>query len=211
MISKVKRGATFMLVLQMVGLAGAHAANYPVTGTVTFNGNSGALPSGGTFGDSTYDSSTGVVSSGKFTFPQATTTVPVTGFGNVDVTYQLSQTNTSVAQVASDGVAVMTAVQAKLEIISTSLPVSITPCVFEPIPLDFAGTGSSTGLDLADAAFTIPPAPVGNCGLARDPINNAIAGSNNSMQVYMAGDFTPPPEDDTIFENGFEATPGFAG
>jgi hypothetical protein len=31
------------------------------------------------------------------------------------------------------------------------------------------------------------------------------------MQVNLAGDFTPPPEDDTIFRNGFDVSPGFAG
>jgi hypothetical protein len=30
------------------------------------------------------------------------------------------------------------------------------------------------------------------------------------MQVHLAGDFTPPPEDDTIFRNGFDAAAGFA-
>ncbi len=210
MAASTKRNIALGLALQMAALSAAHATNFAVTGTVTFNGNSGTLPGGGTFGNSTYDTATGALSSGKFTFPQATTTVPVSGFGNVDVTYQLSQTNTSTAQIASDGIAAMSMVQAKLEIISTSLPVSITPCVFQPIPLDFAGTGSAAGLDLADAAFTVPPAPVGNCGLARDQINNALAGSNNSMQVHLAGDFTPPPEDDTIFRNGFDAAAGFA-
>jgi hypothetical protein len=198
------------LALALMASPAVQAANFAVTGTVTFNGNSGALPGGGTFGNSTYDTATGALSNGKFIFPQATTTVPVSGFGNVDVTYQLSQTNTSTAQIASDGVAAMSLVQAKLEIVLTSLPVSITPCVFQLIPLDFAGTGSATGLDLADAAFTIPPAPVGNCGLARDQINNAIAGSNNSMQIHIAGNFTPPPEDDTIFKNGFDPAAGFA-
>ena len=206
MAASMKWNIALAMALQIAALPAVHASNFAVTGTVTFNGNSGALPGGGTFGNSTYDTATGALSSGKFTFPQATTTVPVSGFGNVDVTYQLSQTNTSTALIAPDGIAAMSAVQAKLQIISTSLPISITPCVFEPIPLEFAGTGSSAGLDLADAAFTIPPAPVGNCGLVRDQINNAIAGSNNSMQVQLAGDFTPPPANDTIFVNGFDGT-----
>ncbi len=182
----------------------AHATNFDVTGSVTVNGSAGALPSGGTFGDSTYDGATGMLSTGQFVFPQASTTIAVSGFGNVTVTYQFSQTNTSSAAVAADGVAAMTAVTASLSIVSTSLPLTVTPCVFAPIDLELAGTGSAAGLDLADAAFEVPPTS-SPCGGFAGQINSGLAGSNNSIALHLAGDFTPPvPDDDTIFVDGFD-------
>lgn len=180
------------------------AVDFPVTGTVSFNGNSGSLPTGAVFGPSSYDASTGAIGSGRFTFPQSTATFNVSGFGAVTVTYLLSQTDTSNGQVAIDGIAALTPVSAKLEVLAVSLPVSVIPCAFSPIDLDLTGTASAAGLDLADDGFTIPPAPTGNCGAFASQINAAIAGSNNSMQVHLAGDFTPPADADLIFRNGFD-------
>ncbi|MGN6518014.1 MAG: hypothetical protein ACTHK2_01155 [Dokdonella sp.] len=182
----------------------AHATIFPVTGTITVNGSSASLPAGGTFGDADYDVNTGVLSDGSFAFPDASVIVPIQGFGNVTVNYRFSQTNTASAAVAADGVAVMTLVHAKLEILSTSLPLPVTPCVFEPIALDLAGTGSASGLDLADASFTVPPT-ASSCGGFASQINSGLAGSNNSLTLQIAGDFTPPaPDDDTIFVDGFD-------
>lgn len=180
------------------------AVDFPVTGTVSFNGNSGSLPAGAVFGPSSYDASTGAIASGRFTFPQSTATFNVGGLGTVTVTYLLSQADTSDGQVASDGVAALAPVAAKLEVLAVSLPLTVTPCAFSPINLDLAGTASAGGLDLADDGFTIPPAPAGNCGTFASQINAAIAGSNNSMQLHLDGDFTPPANVDLIFENGFD-------
>jgi len=177
---------------------------FPVTGTITINGSASNLPSG-TFANATYDPATGALSTGKFAFPQSTTTINVGGFGDITVVYQFSQTNTSTALVAGDGTAAMTQVAAKIEIISTSLPLTVTPCRFGPIPLDLAGTGAATGLDLEDRSFTVPPT-TDSCGNFRDVINSQLAGSDNSIAVHLAGDFTPPPGDDndTIFVDGFD-------
>lgn len=184
--------------------ASAQATNFPVSGTITVNGSPGSLPAGGTFGDSAYDGGTGVLSDGAFAFPPASTVFPISGFGNVTVNYQFSQTNTSTAAVAADGVAAMTVVHAKLEILSTSLPVPVTPCVFEPIDLDLSGSGSVAGLDLADAAFTVPPTQ-SSCGGFASQINAGLAGSNNSVALLVAGDFTPPAgTSDLVFADGFD-------
>ncbi|TCO38850.1 hypothetical protein [Dokdonella fugitiva] len=182
----------------------AHATIFPVTGTIAVNGSSAPLPAGGTFGDAVYDANTGTLSDGAFAFPDASTIVPIQGVGNVTVNYRFSQTNTSSAAVAADGVAAMTVVHAKLQILSTSPPLPVTPCVFEPIDLELAGTGSASGLDLADASFTVPPT-ASSCGGFASQINAALAGSNNSLTVHISGNFTPPmPDDDTIFADGFD-------
>lgn len=181
----------------------ARATNFVVTGTITVNGNAGNLPNGGTFGDSTYDAATGAVSVGNFTFPESSTTINVAGFGNVTVTYQFSQTNTSTALVASDGTAAMTQVVTQLSIVSTSLPVTVTPCVFSPINLDLAGSASSTGLDLEDREFTVPPT-ANSCGGFATQINNGLAGNSNSIAPHLAGNFTPPADNDKIFIDGFD-------
>ncbi|MEO7430771.1 MAG: hypothetical protein ABIR62_01780 [Dokdonella sp.] len=189
----------------------AGAVEFPVTGTISVNGNPGALPSGGHFGDSTYDAATGDLSAGKFTFPQATTTFHSDAL-NVDVTvnYQLSQTNSATGQVAMDGVAALSTVQMKLQIVSAFaagvVPIPVGTCIFQPIDLELAGTGAAGGLDLSDDSFTIPQVGPNDCGGNGDEINSGIAGSNNSMQIQMAGDFTPPSANDTIFIDGFDAS-----
>ena len=195
--------------LAMSGIA--NAANFAVSGTISVNGNPGALPSGGTFGDSTYDTVTGDISSGLFTFPQATTTFHSDSLGaDVTVTYQLSQTNTSTGQVATDGVAALTQAQLKLKAISAVvgvIPISFgNSCIFQPITVDLAGTGSASGLDLSDSSFTIPQVGSTDCGGFGSQVNTGIAGSNNSLVMHLAGDFTPPSGNDLIFKNGFDSS-----
>jgi hypothetical protein len=190
----------------------AGATNFAVTGTISVNGNPGALPSGGTFGNATYNATSGAISSGKFTFPQATLSFD-SAVGTVTATYTLSQTNTSTGQVASDGVAALTQTHLKLVVDSARIgviPIGIGTCVFQPINVDLAGTGAAAGLDLGDDAFTIPSVASTDCGGYGDQVNAGVAGSNNTLQVHIAGNFTPPPEDDTIFANGFDLVPGLA-
>lgn len=185
------------------------AAQFPVSGTITVSGNPGALPNGGTFGDSTYDSTTGAISTGKFTFPQSTTMFHSNALGaDITVTYQLSQTDTSSGHVASDGVAALTRATLKLQAISAVIgfiPVTLGTCVFQPIVIDLTGTGAASGLDLDDTAFTIPPVGTSDCAGYGTQINAGIAGTNNSIAVHMVGDFTPPSgATDTIFKDGFD-------
>lgn len=185
----------------------AAAADFPVSGSIAFNGNAGALPDGGTFGPSSYAPASGAIAAGRFTFPQATTSFSST-FGSVVVTYLLSQTNTSSGQIGADGTAAFSAVSMKLEVQQVRVggfPVDVGTCVFQPIDLDLAGTASAAGLDLADASFTVPPVGASDCGGYASQINAALAGSNNRIDVHLAGDFTPPADNDTIFADGFES------
>lgn len=200
--------------LLLCALPIAQATNFPVSGAITVNGNPGALPAGGVFGDSTYNVATGDISVGTFTFPQATTTFHSDSLGaDVTVTYQLSQTNSSTGLVATDGTAALTQATLKLQAISALvgfIPVSFgNSCIFQPIDVDLAGTGAASGLALSDDAFTIPQVAPTDCAGYGNQVNSGIAGSNNSIQMQMAGDFTPPTND-TIFANGFES-PGGAG
>jgi len=188
------------------GIAPARATDFPISGTITINGTAGALPSGGSFAGSAYSLVTGDIASGVFTFPVATLSFDTT-FGPATATYQFTQTNTSSGQVAGDGVAALSNASMKLQVLSAtvnSVPLGIGTCVFQPIVLSLAGTGSTAGLDLSDDSFTIPPAPAGDCGSFRTQINDAVAGSTNSLQMHMAGNFTPPSPNDTIFADGFE-------
>lgn len=188
----------------------AQAVDFPVTGTITVNGNPGALPAGGTFGDSSYDTATGDIAVGHFTFPQSTTTFHSDSLGaDVTVTYQLSQTNTSTGLVANDGVAMLTQAQLKLKAISAVVgvvPVAFgNSCIFQPINVDLAGTGAASGLDLSQTGFTIPQVGATDCSGFGSQVNSGLAGSNNNILMHMAGDFTPPSANDTIFANGFES------
>ena len=196
----------FLLAMPLLSVGVARAADFPVTGTITVNANPGALPDGGLFGNSSYEGATGAIASGTFSFPQTTTTFS-SNFGPVVVTYQLSQTNTSSGQVVADGVAALTDATMKFQVVHVTVggaPFDVGTCVFQPIDVLLTGTGSATGLDLADSGFVIPPVAPADCNNNGTTMNNAIAGSNNSTQMHIAGNFTPPAANDTIFKNGFD-------
>ncbi len=196
----VRRMAALALLLALP--QGALATDFVVTGTATMNGNAGSLPANSFFAGSAYDVATGAIASGSFTFPQTTSSN-----GSIVVTWRMEQTNTSSGQVASDGVAALTDASFKLTVLSTSIggfPVPIGTCVFQPITIGLSGTAVSSGLDLVDEQFDIPEAPPGNCGSVRDQINGAFVGSNNRIDLHLAGVFTPPGDGDRIFVDGFE-------
>lgn len=204
---QARRAAGVLLAVASMGLpAVAAAVDFPLSGTISVAGQSGALPAGGAFAGSDYDPTTGAIAAGIFTFPQATTTYS-SPLGPVVVVYQLSQTDQSSGQVAADGVAMLTPSTLRLQVISASStlgPINVGTCVFEPIEVELGGIGSSAGLDLSDPGFTIPPVGASDCGGFGSQINQAIAGDDNSIVLQMAGDFTPPSDSDTIFANGFE-------
>ncbi len=196
----------FLVLFSMPALA----TNFPVTGTLSIDGSPSALPAGGSFGDSTYDSVSGALSAGAFSLPTSTVSFS-TQLGTVVATYQLIQTNTSTGTVGSDSVASLTLAQMKLTITSATLngfPVSLGTCVFQPIDWFLAGTASSTGMQLDDPDFTIPPVAASDCAGYGTTINNAIAGSSKSISLTLSGDFTPPTGTpiDVIFADGFENT-----
>lgn len=206
LFNRVARATLAAAVLAVPGVVGA--VDFPVAGTMTVNGNAGALPAGGTFSNSAYDGATGAIATGKFTFPQATITSPP-----AVVTYQLSQLDNSSGQVAADGVAALSVATMSLKVVSATysgIPVPVGTCVLQPISVTLTGTGSADGLDMSDSGFAIPPVGPTDCGGFASQINAAIAGSNNGMQLHLEGDFTPPaPADaDLIFENGFDPVAG---
>lgn len=192
--------------------AGSASANeFPVTGSVTINGGSSApLPAGVTFGDSTYNASNGDLSAGKFTFPSSTITFDS---GKGTATYQFSQTNTSMALVGDDGMAVLTPASMNLKVLSAtydpgtgSIPISLgSDCIFTPIHWnDLWGTRTPTGLDLMQATFTVP-ATQGNCGGLASQINDALRGNHNSIELLIGRSFALPATgaSDLIFISGF--------
>jgi hypothetical protein len=165
-------------------------AGLPVAGTIAINGAVRDLPAGAVFTPS--PASGGTVRRGAFAFPDTTMRVTVAGYGDVDITYRLVQTNTSMAEVAPDGVAAMTRIFARLELLGTTLPLTVTPCAFGPIAIDLAGQGSVSGLDLEAASFAIPPAAPDQCGAVGARLNALVATANNRLRVHVAGDFSPP-------------------
>ena len=200
-----RAASVLLLALSAFAASAASATNFPVTGSISINGNPGTLPTGGTFGNSTYDAATGAITAGRFTFPQSTTSFD-SQLGPIVVTYQLSQTDTSTGQVAAGGAAGLTSAAMELDVLSitiSGIPVAVGTCVFQPIVLALTGTGATAGLDLADSGYTIPQVAATDCGDYGSYIDNALAGSNNTIQLHLAGNFTPP-SGDTIFENGFD-------
>ncbi len=197
----------FMLLGVLCAIPGiAAAVDFPVSGTMTVNGNGGALPAGGKFAGSSYAPANGAIAAGAFTFPQATANFS-SPLGPAVATYQVSQIDTSAGQVATDGVAALTNATMKLQVLQVTagvLSIPVGTCIFQPINVLLTGTGSVAGLDLSDSGFVIPPVGPNDCGNLASQINSAIAGNNNSMQVHLAGDFTPPASGDTIFVNGFD-------
>lgn len=182
----------------------ASAADFPVSGTLTFNGTAAELPDGTVFAGSSYDGVSGEIADGKFVFPQGTLVVDLGGFP-VTVTYQITQDNTSSGLVGEDSTVALTQTNLSLTILSAG-PLPIGTCVFSPIPLELAGTASAAGLALADAGFEISPVGAADCGGYGSQINALIAGADTEADLLISGDFTPPSGDtDTIFANGFES------
>ena len=205
------RGACAFVVLALsicavpAALAGT---DYPITGSITVNGTAGPLPAGGEFVGSSYDGATGEIGAGAFEFPDATIDFP-SPLGTITATYRLTQTNTSTGLVAGDGLAALTSASMRLQVLSAVVggivPIPVGTCVFEPIDFELDGMGSASGLDLADAAFTIPEVEASACGGNGEAINDGIAGSSNSIELQIAGDFTPPSGVvDLIFADGFD-------
>lgn len=192
-----------------LGAAPVQAVDYPLSGTVSVNGTLLALPSGGSFDGSSYDSASGAIGAGTFRFPQVVTEFD-SPLGPVTGTFEITQTNTSGGSVDTDGVAALSVAHMRLEVVSALLygtvPLPVYPCVFEPVDLYLAGIGAASGLSLADPAFTIPAVASSDCGGYGDAINAAVAGSDNAIDLQLSGDFTPPepPDDDTIFRSGFD-------
>lgn len=210
----LRAGAIMALATACCAVAGtASADQLSVIGSVTINGGtSTALPPDVTFGDSTYNASNGDLSAGNFTFPSSTISFDS---GNGTVTYQFSQTNTSIALVSSTGMAVLTPANMRLKVLSATydlgigigpIPISVgSNCVFEPIHWsNLWGAATATGIELMQAAFTVP-ATQGNCGGYATRINDALQGNNNSIELLIAGTFALPAsgDSDLIFFNGF--------
>lgn len=186
----------------------ASADQFPVTGNVTMSGGAASsVPSGVTFGDSTYNANNGDLSSGKFSFPESTTTFDG-GLGVV--TYQFSQTNTSMVLVGSDGMAILTPATMSLKVVSASYfgqPISVgNTCVFGPISWNnLWGARTAAGLDLMQASFAVPAAQANSCGTFTSAINDSLQGNNNSIELVIGGNFALPAAgtSDLIFINGF--------
>lgn len=157
-----------------------------------------ALPDG-TFLGSSYDPMTGAIGAGTFKFPQTTVTN-----GSTSLTYQLSQTDTSIGQVDGTGAVLFSNAAFSVQLINgnySGVPAVFGPsCVFEPIDIVLAGSASPTGLDLTDPSFAIPPT-TDDCNGWAGPMNGLVSTSSNSIHLQIDGDFTPP---DTIFMDGFE-------
>ncbi len=141
--------ACCLAIALFAGTAGA--VDFPVSGTLTFNGTAAELPDGTAFTGSSYDGVTGEIAEGKFVFPQGALDVdlgvPVT------VIYQLTQDNTSSGLVGGDSTVALTETNLTLTILSAG-PFPIGTCVLGPIPLELAGTASAAGLALADGSTT---------------------------------------------------------
>jgi len=189
MTSRTLHRVTLALIAALFASSAAWA-DQPVAGALVINGAAGNLPRGAVFAPA--PSAGGKLVRGAFAFPDTTIRVTVAGYGDVDITYRLVQTNTSMAEVAPDGVAAMTRVLARLELVGTTLPLTVTPCAFGPIAIDLAGQGSANGLDLEAASFAIPPAAPDQCGAFGARLNALVATANNRLQVHVAGNFSPP-------------------
>lgn len=197
-----------MLFMASLALATpAMATQFPVSGSVTLAGNTASLPAS-TFGNSSYNPSSGYLSSGKFTFPQASFTNS-TFFGPLTVTYQLSQTNTASAMVGTLGDAAFTEVDLKLHIVSANFNGSVydvgSTCDFVPIVLATLGGNASSSVMTVSQSDLIVPLTSDDCGGFKDQINNIITNSTgNSISLSLDGNFTPPDDNDIIFQDGFE-------
>jgi hypothetical protein len=208
-VNRALRGGAIALVLILACSAfqQARATDFPVSGSVTVNGQSGEIPAGAKFTSPGYDASSGILSAGTFTFPITTETTVEGGLTYV-LRYQMIHLNTSHGLIAADGVAAISDARFKLKVISITVagfPMSIGTCEIEPITVELTGVATENGLHLADDQFDIPEVPAGMCGLFRDNFNDVFPGSDNNMSLVLEGDFPLPAAiPDAIFRHGFE-------
>lgn len=200
--------ASIAIALLAVGVSGsALAETYPVTGLVTLNADSGPLPDGSNFVSSGYDLQVGELAPGQFHFPPDTISVPYGPF-TLNVTYQLVQLNQSGAMVLPDGSAMFDPVTLQIDVIAADISggaVDLGTCSLGPIHLnELVGHGTSVELSTTDPQFVVPPVAPSDCGGYGDQINDGMAGSDNAITLKLQGNFTPPPDLDLIFADGFE-------
>lgn len=186
----------------------AAAVDFPVSGSLTVNGNAAPLPDGGMFVESGYDPVSGAIADGNFVFPEATISFD-TPVGTATAIYVLDQIDTSNGEVWADATAALTPATFELTVLHLTLgflgKVDVGTCVLGPIEIELAGTASAGGLALGDDGFEIPALPADACGGYGDNINGTIAGTDNQAAFDLAGDFTPPADTDTVFANGFDS------
>jgi hypothetical protein len=195
-----------MAAMLVIATGIAAATDYPVSGSLTVNGNVAPLPDGGAFVGSGYDPASGAIAEGSFVFPQTTFSFD-TPLGTAVATYVLDQTDSSTGTVWADATAALMPASFSLTVLSLTVgifPVDVGTCVLGPIVIELAGTASAGGLALGDDGFEIPALAADACGGYGEEINEAIAGTNNQAAVDLAGDFTPPADADTVFANGFD-------
>lgn len=190
----------FVAALHCAAAAAQGTDGYPISGTATIHGQSGALPADGTFSGSSYDPLTGAIGAGTFKFPATTVTQ-----ASASLTYQLSQTGPSSATVDDSGNVVFTPATMALTLLGGTFPPYPAAtfgdtCIFAPIAVGLTGSASPAGLDVTDAQFTIP-STVDNCNGFGNTLNGYIPGTNNAITIHVEGDFTPPG---VIFTDGFD-------
>lgn len=200
--------ASIAIPLLAVGVSGsALAVTYPVTGLVTLNAESRPVPPGSVFTSSGYDSVTGELGVGQFHFPPDTVTEQ-SGLFTLEVTFQFVQLNQSGAMVLPSGSAMFDPVSLRINVISAEVngsSVNLGPCSLGPIHLnELAGNGTPVELSTNDPQFSVPPVSPSACGGYGDEINDALAGGSNAITLKLLGDFSPPPDLDLIFVDGFE-------
>lgn len=182
-------------------LAGvAAAADYSITGAVSFNGHVAELDDGLYLGSS-YAPASGAIGAGAFKVVGATV-----GDGIVELTFDIGQSNSAGGQVSASGVATLS--DAALTLTVTAATYSGSPivvgndCVFAPVHVALGGHGDVTGLHLAAAGFDVPSIDGDACNGFAAAIGNVLAGNDTAIALQVDGDFAPPG---TIFTSGFEA------
>lgn len=159
----------------------------PVSGQFVINGYPMTFPNG-SFADGAQQASPAVYG-GIFYFPPATFQSNVNGLGMVVLNTQLFHRGTTTNALTSPSTAAIQMTNVYLHLYSATVsgvPVPLgNDCVFGPILFSAQGTWSAASATMSGNNITIPPVPPTACNGYASTLNNAIAGSNNSVTIAI--------------------------
>lgn len=159
----------------------------PVSGQLVVDGYPMTFPNG-SFADGAQQASPAVYG-GIFYFPPQSFQSNVNGLGMVVLNTQLFHRGTTNNQLSSPATASIQMTNVYLHLYSATVsgfPVPLgNDCVFGPILFAAQGTWSAASATMSGNNITIPPVPPTACNGYASTLNDAIAGSNNSVTIAI--------------------------
>lgn len=159
----------------------------PVSGQLVIDGYPMPFPAG-SYVDGAQQASPAVYG-GVFYFPPTTLQSPINGLGLVTLSLQLFHRGSTYNPIVGTNLAGIQMDNVYLQLYSATvsgIPVPLgSDCSFGPVVLGATGTWNSSFATMSGNEIVIPPVPAGACSGYGTTLNDAIAGSNNSVTITI--------------------------